>query len=105
MTPISAKLPLLFSSIFKRNFAGFCVSLESIRDVLLGLCSIVFGVLAVLQRVLSMFPFVRIPSIADDMTLVSPQLDVTAAFVELKIGLGEIGLSVAAHKCKAICAT
>ena len=64
-----------------------------------------FGVLAVLQRVLLKFPFVRIPSIADDMTLVGPQLDVAAAFVELKIGLGEIGLSVAAHKCKAICAT
>ena len=64
-----------------------------------------FGVLAVLQRVLLKFPFVRIPSIADDMTLVGPQLDVAAAFVELKAGLGEISLSVAAHKCKAIGAT
>ena len=53
-----------------------------------------FGVLAVLQRVLSKFPSAGIPSIADDMTLVGPQLDVTAVFVELKIGLGELVLAL-----------
>ena len=63
------------------------------------------GVLAILRRLCKMFPTVKIPAIADDMTLVGPQLDCVAAFVEVKKLVLEIGLVVSSPKCKAICAT
>jgi hypothetical protein len=63
------------------------------------------GVLSVVRRVLAKFPTVRIPSIADDMTLVGPQLDCAAAFIELQARLLEVGLKIAPKKCKAYCAT
>ena len=43
------------------------------------------GVLGVVRRVLSDHPAVRIPSIADDMTLVGPQWDCAKAFLDCMI--------------------
>ena len=61
------------------------------------------GVLAILRRLSKRFPTVKIQAIANDMTLVGPQLDCVAAFVELKKLLLEIRLVVSSPKCKAIC--
>ena len=61
-------------------------------------------VLCVVKGVLAKFPTVRIPSIADDMTVTGPQLDAVAAF-ELKVRLKEVGLEMSPPKCKASCAT
>ena len=61
------------------------------------------GVLAVVRRVLAKHPAVRIPSIADDMTLTGPQWDCAAAFLDLKFELSTVGCQVAPKKCKAFC--
>jgi hypothetical protein len=60
------------------------------------------ALVSVVEAVLRQFPSVRIPSIADDMTLVGPQLDCAAAFIELKRRLWEdLRLKVSPGKCKA----
>ena len=60
------------------------------------------ALVSVVEAVLRQFPSVRIPSIADDMALVGPQLDCAVAFIELKRRLWEdLRLKVAPGKCKA----
>ena len=105
MNLIPAKLLLLFLDIQTKYRWILCVvgvhqgcPLESL------LCCL--GALDVLKRILLKFPTIRVPSIADNMILVGPQLDVAAVFVELKASLiRELGLDVAPHNCKAICTT
>ena len=63
------------------------------------------GVRGVVRRVLAAHPSVRIPSIADDMTLVGPQFDCACAFLDLKHELKTVGLEVSEPKCKAFCSS